>query len=89
MLAQRYDLNGNPPDRWYPDQVLTLEEALYAMTLASAYAAFQENQLGSLTQGKFADFVELDKDPRRVKPEELKNIKVLRTWVAGKAVSEN
>lgn len=89
FAVTRKDLKGNPPDGWYPDQILSVEEALYAMTLASAYAAFQEDQLGSLTPGKFADFVELDKDPRRVKPEELKDIKVIRTWVAGKIVSEN
>ncbi|UCC39640.1 MAG: amidohydrolase [Candidatus Aminicenantes bacterium] len=88
FAVTRKDLNGNPPEGWYPDQILTVEETLYAMTLAGAYAAFQEDQLGSLSPGKFADFVELDKDPRHAKPEELKNIKVLRTWVAGKVVSE-
>ena len=64
-----------------------MEETLYSMTLASAYAAFQEDQLGSLEPGKCADFVVLDRDPRRVASEELKSIEVLETWVAGRRVA--
>jgi len=83
----RMNLEGDPPGGWYPDQVLTVEETLYGMTLASAYAAFQEDQLGSLEPGKCADFVVLDRDPRRVAPEQLNSIKVLETWVAGRRVA--
>jgi hypothetical protein len=45
--------------------------------------------LGSITTGKFADLVELDRDPRQTAPDELKDIKVVRTWVAGEVVGEN
>ncbi|RKY87084.1 amidohydrolase [candidate division KSB1 bacterium] len=79
FAVTRKDLNGNPPEGWYPEQAITVDEALYAMTVAGAYASFQENKLGSLSPGKFADFVELDKNPKKVKPEKLKNIKAIKT----------
>lgn len=58
------------------------------MTLAGAYAAFQEEQLGSISPGKFADFIELDRNPRTVSPDELKDINIVRTWVAGAIAAE-
>ena len=58
------------------------------MTLAGAYAAFQEEQLGSISPGKFADFIELDRNPRIVSPDELKDINIVRTWVAGAIAAE-
>lgn len=82
----RMSLEGEPPGGWYPDQVLTVEETLYGMTMGSAYAAFQEEVLGSLEPGKFADFVELDRDPRTVRSLELKDLKVVGTWVAGRRI---
>jgi predicted amidohydrolase YtcJ len=59
------------------------------VTLADAYAAFQEQQLSSLTPGKFADCIELDRDPRELPPDDLQSIRVLRTWFAGKIVDLN
>jgi predicted amidohydrolase YtcJ len=44
---------------------------------------FEEENLGSLSSGKIADFIVLDKDPFKVSLEELKNIKVLMTFVGG------
>jgi len=88
FAVTRMDLEGNPPGGWYPEQTLTVKEALHAMTLESAYGAFQEDILGSLTPGKYADFVELDKNPFEIPHEEIKNIQVLKTWVNGKVVAE-
>jgi predicted amidohydrolase YtcJ len=86
FAVTRKPLAGGAAVGWYADQALSVDEAISAMTLAGAYAAFQEQQLGSLTPGKFADFIELDRDPRKVPPDELKSISVLRTWIAGKVV---
>ncbi|NNC36009.1 MAG: amidohydrolase, partial [Hyphomonadaceae bacterium] len=68
---------------WYMDQALSTEEALHAMITENAYGAFQEDMLGSLEPGKWADFVILDKNPLKTAPNDLKDINVLSTWVAG------
>ncbi len=65
---------------------LSLEEALFHYTVGSAYLLFEENNVGSLEEGKYADFVVVEKDPFEVDSKELKNIKTLMTVVAGKIV---
>lgn len=72
---------------WYMDQALSTSEALKAMTIENAYGAFQEDKLGSLETGKWADFIILDKNPLKADPYDLKDIKVLETWVAGKKIN--
>lgn len=72
---------------WYMDQALSTPEALKAMTIENAYGAFQDDKLGSLEPGKWADFIILDKNPLETAPYELKDIKVLETWVAGKKLN--
>lgn len=84
----RQDANDWPPGGWYPEQVMTRDEALKAMTIWPAFAAFQEQELGSLTPGKHADFVVLDQDIMRVPPSLILQTRVLSTWVEGKAVYE-
>ena len=84
----RQDANNWPPNGWYPEQKMTRDEALRSITLWPAYAAFQENIMGSLTPGKVADFVVLDQDIMRVAPEQVLNSHVLATYVGGKAVYE-
>jgi predicted amidohydrolase YtcJ len=84
----RQDAHNWPPNGWYPEQKMTREEALRSITLWPAYAAFQENILGSLTPGKLADFVVLDQDIMRVAPEQVLRTQVLATYVGGKAVYE-
>jgi predicted amidohydrolase YtcJ len=64
-------------------QRISVEEAIYLYTLASAYASFEENLKGSLTPGKLADLVVLGEDPRRVNPDEIKDIPVEMTLVGG------
>jgi len=71
---------------WYPNQSLSISEALRAMTLTNAYAAFQEQFIGSLEVGKYADFVILNRDPVTTKPQELKDLQVLETWVSGRQI---
>jgi hypothetical protein len=64
-------------------QRISAEEALYLYTMASAYASFEENIKGSIEPGKLADLVVLGEDPRRVNPEEIKDIPVEMTMVGG------
>ena len=86
--VSRQDANNWPTGGWFPDQRMTREEALKSMTIWPAIAAFQEKELGSLTPGKYADFVLLDRDIMRIAQESILDTKVLATYVAGKAVYE-
>ena len=62
---------------------MTLAEALRAFTLDAAYAGHQEDQLGSLEPGKWADFILIDRDIFEVPAAELWQVQVLETWVGG------
>jgi predicted amidohydrolase YtcJ len=67
---------------------MTREEALKSMTLWPAYAAFQEKEMGSLSPGKYADIVILDRDIMNVAPEQILGTRVMATYLGGKAVYE-
>ncbi|HEY1953510.1 MAG TPA: amidohydrolase [Gemmatimonadaceae bacterium] len=82
----RQDPNNQPAGGWYPEQKMTRQEALQSMTIWAAYAGFQESMLGSLTPGKYADFVILDRDIMEVPDTEILGARVISTWVGGKAV---
>lgn len=84
----RQDARNWPVGGWFPEQRMTREEALLSMTLWAAYAGFQEQELGSLTPGKRADFVVLNQDIMRVPTDILQDTHVLSTWVGGRAVYE-
>jgi predicted amidohydrolase YtcJ len=84
----RQDADDFPAGGWYPEQRMTREEALKSMTIWPARASFQEQLLGSLTAGKFADFVVLDQDIMRVTPELILQTRVVQTWVGGAKVFE-
>lgn len=71
---------------YHPEQALTINEALYSYTQASAYAEFAEMKKGKLALGYYADFVVLDRDPTKVPAREILGTLVLRTVVAGKTV---
>ncbi|GGD48131.1 amidohydrolase [Lacimicrobium alkaliphilum] len=79
----RQNHKGEPLDGWLPSQRMTLEQALRAFTLDAAYAAHQEQVLGNLTEGKWADFILVDQDIFEVPPERLWQTRALQTWVAG------
>src|SRR5579864_4475234 len=82
----RATLDGKNPDGWFPEQKLTVAEAVEAYTMGSAYAEFQEHEKGSITPGKLADMVLLTEDIFSIAPERIKEVKVLRTIVGGKTV---
>ncbi len=64
-------------------QRITVDEAIYLYTMASAYASFEEDLKGSIAPGKLGDLVVLGEDPRRVDPDEIKDIPVQMTVVGG------
>jgi predicted amidohydrolase YtcJ len=82
----RQDPANSPVGGWYSDQKMTREEALQSMTIWPAYAGFQESILGSLTAGKYADFVVLDRDIMQAPDTEILNTRVISTWIGGKQV---
>lgn len=84
----RADLQGNPPGGWMPDQRMTREQALRSFTLTGAYAAFEEKIKGSITPGKLADFVVLDRDIMTVDPLAVPQTKVRMTVLGGRVVYE-
>ena len=84
----RQTLDGKHPDGWVPEQRITLEEAIRAYTVGSAYAEFQEKVKGSLAPGKLADLVLLDRDIYQIDLSKLDTVKVAMTIADGKVVWE-
>ncbi len=82
----RATLDGRNPNGWFPEQKLTVAEAVEAYTMGSAYAEFQEKEKGSITPGKLADMVILSDDIFKIDPAKIRDVKVLRTIVGGKLV---
>ncbi len=85
ITRRRLD-TGEP---FFPEQALTRQEAIHAYTLANAYAAFQEGQLGTLSPGKWADFIILDRDLLTCPEEEIPHAVVRQTVIGGKVVYQH
>ena len=84
VAVSRQDAEGQPPGGWFPEQRLTLEQAFDAFTRRAAYASFAEDQVGTLEAGRMADFIFIDTDIFRTSnPAEIRDTRVLETWVAG------
>ena len=79
----RRTTDGANPDGWVAEQKISVEDALRAYTMSNAYAGYQEDVLGTLQAGKYADFVVLSDDLRSINPADIPNIRVLRTVIAG------
>lgn len=76
--------DGTPgPDGWYPEQRITIEEAIQAYTLGAAYAGGMEREIGSLEAGKYADLTVLSRDLTRIPGDEILGVKVERVMVGG------
>ena len=78
----------NGKQEYFPDQRLTIDQAIAAYTQGSAFAEFEEKEKGQLVSGMLADFVVLDRDVTGSSPEKILGAKVLRTVVGGKTVYE-
>jgi predicted amidohydrolase YtcJ len=84
----RRTLDDKNPDGWYPEQKITVEQALRAYTIDAAYSSFDEKIKGSLEKGKLADFVVLTNNIFIISPEKIRDVSVLNTVVGGKVVFE-
>ncbi|KOU76229.1 amidohydrolase [Streptomyces sp. MMG1533] len=81
FMVERASSSGRPIG---PDEAVTVDEALYAYTVAGAFACHWEDSVGSLTPGKRADLVVLGDDPRSVAPSRIGDIEVVATYVDGR-----
>ncbi|HWW77288.1 MAG TPA: amidohydrolase family protein, partial [Pyrinomonadaceae bacterium] len=86
--ATRRTLDGKNPRGWVPEQKITVEEAARAYTVGSAFAEFAEAVKGTLTPGKLADLVILDRDIFRLDPAEIEKVRVRLTVMDGRVVYE-
>ena len=84
----RRTLDDKNPNGWYPEQKISVEDALRCYTVNNAYAGFHENKTGMLKAGMLADFVILSDDLFKIAPEKIKDVKVLQTVLDGKVVYE-
>ncbi len=82
----RQTLDGEPAGGWFPEERLTVQEALDAYTVNAAYAGFQERWKGQLRPGYVADLIVLSDDPFEIPAETIKDIRVLGTMMAGRWV---
>lgn len=82
----RQGQDGEPPGGWLPEQKISREEALLLFTEGAAYAAHQEDVLGRLAPGYYADFILVEQDYFTMPEKDIWNTTVLETWVAGKQV---
>jgi hypothetical protein len=84
----RQTLDGKHPDGWIPEQKITLDEVIRAYTVGSAYAEFADQVKGTITPGKLADLVMLDRDIYSSDPSDIDKAKVVLTVVDGRVVFE-
>ena len=82
----RATLDGKNPNGWFPEQKLTVAEAVEAYTMGSAYAEFQDQVKGSISVGKLADLALLSDDIFSIDPTKIRDTKVLKTIIGGKIV---
>ena len=78
--------DGKNPNGWFPEQKLTVAEAVEEYTTGSAYAEFQEKEKGSITPGKLADMVLLSDDIFTIDAVKIRDVKVIKTIVGGRVV---
>jgi len=84
VAVTRQTPQGTPAGGWYPQNRIGVEAALRHYTVDAAYASFDESQKGTITPGKFADFVVLSQDLLALPPERLLDAKVLLTVMSGR-----
>ncbi len=82
----RQDTLGYPEGGWYPEERISMGEAIRAYTWGSAYAAGIDSWCGTLQPGRVADFVVLSEDVFTIPPKEILNTLVVATYVGGKRV---
>jgi predicted amidohydrolase YtcJ len=86
--VSRQDTEGYPDEGFQPQNALTRKEALKGMTIWAAYAAFEENEKGSLEPGKYADFIILNEDLMTIDIKKVPDLNVQKTYINGELVYE-
>jgi predicted amidohydrolase YtcJ len=84
----RRTLDDKNPNGWIPEQKITVEEAVKAYTIGSAFAEFQEGEKGTIAAGMLADFVILSEDIFTINSVNIEKVKVLKTIMGGKIIFE-
>ena len=74
---------GGPPGGWIPSEAITIEQAIHAYTVDSAYAEFEENRKGRLVAGQLADIVVLSRDITAIDAPQILDTEVLTTIIDG------
>ena len=82
----RKDLNGNAGEGWHPEQALSRNQALALFTSSAAFASFQEDDLGTISVGKVADFSVFDRDLMTIPEAEILNARPVMTVIGGEIV---
>lgn len=78
--------NAEGTKTWNKENGITVDEAVRMFTIEGAYASFEENEKGSVSVGKYADLVVLDKDIYKIEPSDIKQAKVVMTMLDGKII---
>jgi predicted amidohydrolase YtcJ len=81
--VSRQDVKGFPEGGFHQEEALSREETMKGMTIWAAYANFEEEEKGSIEEGKLADFIMLDQNIMEVAVKDIPNIKVLHTFLGG------
>lgn len=82
----RQNKANQPEGGWIAEEAMTIKETMRSFSIDAAWAAHQEDRLGGLTPGKWADFILLDQDIYHIAPKDLWKTQVLETWLAGERV---
>ena len=85
-ITTRQGMDGYPEGGWFPEERVTVYEALSMYTRNAAYVSFEEDLKGTIEPGKLADFVVLDADVFQTAPEKIKEIQIERTYLGGRLV---
>lgn len=85
----RVDAMGEPFGGWYPNETVSREAALKALTADAAFAGFGEGRFGRLIVGERADFLIVDRDPLFASPQALRTMQIKEVWVGGKRVVQH
>lgn len=88
VTVTRRDLDGEPAAGWYPQEALSVEQAIAGFTRGAAYAAGDARQ-GQLAAGAYADFILLDRDPFDIPPSQLNELRPIATIVGGQIIHGN
>lgn len=86
VAVTRKDYSGYPDEGWYPEEGLSVEQAIYCFTMGSAYASFEDDIKGSIEEGKLADMVVISDNIYEISPDKIKDIVVEITIMDGEIV---